>query len=134
MQMGSMRRIRGCCHPLPCCLLLLDHLQVAGQCAYMFSILHPSPQLQFATNQCHVRAFEQREVHAHRANMICCNVLKRLGFHGSDVRVRTILDKQGGVTMQVVAEQQALRMHRRQLQQGSLLIPQRAQAPMHFLR
>ena len=36
--------------------------------------------------------------------------------------------------MQVMAEQQAMRMHRQQLQQASLLIPQRAQAPMHFLR
>lgn len=66
--------------------------------------------------------------------MIRCNVLKRLGFHGSDVRVRAILGKQGGVTMQVMAKQQAMRMHRQQLQQVSLLIPQRAQAPMHFLR
>lgn len=78
--------------------------------------------------------FEQREFHAHRANIICCNVLKRLGFYGSHVRVNTILDKQGGVTMQVVAEQQAMRMPRRHLQQASLLIPQRAQAHMHFLR
>ena len=66
--------------------------------------------------------------------MIRCNVLKRLGFHGNDVRVRTILEKQGGVTMQVMAEQQAMRMHRQQRQQASLLIPQRVQAPMHFLR
>lgn len=65
MQMGSMQRIRICCHPLPCCLLLLDHLQVAGQYAYNFSILHPPPQLQFSTNQFHVYSISSSERSMH---------------------------------------------------------------------
>ena len=65
MQMGSMQRIRRSCHALPCCLLLLDHLQVTGQYAYNFSLLHPPPQLQFTTNKFHVYSISSSERSMH---------------------------------------------------------------------